>query len=93
MKSPGLRRLGSSPSESQCAVQTPRPWAARAGATPPQPLGGVLSSDQAALPPEEHVMTKRSMILGVGLALVLLAPALAGAAQRVVLAEMFGGTW
>lgn len=56
-------------------------------------LGGVLSSDQAALPPEEHVMTKRSMILGVGLALVLLAPALAGAAQRVVLAEMFGGTW
>jgi hypothetical protein len=53
----------------------------------------VLSIDQAALPPEEHAMTKRSMILSVGLALVLLAPALAGGAQRVVLAEMFGGTW
>lgn len=38
-------------------------------------------------------MAKRSVILGVGLALVLLAASVAGAAQRVVLAEMFGGTW
>jgi hypothetical protein len=38
-------------------------------------------------------MTKRSVILGLSLTLVLLTAALAGAAQRVVLAEMFGGTW
>jgi hypothetical protein len=38
-------------------------------------------------------MVKRSVILGVGLAVVLLGAVAAGAAQRVVLAEMFGGTW
>jgi hypothetical protein len=55
--------------------------------------GGVLSTDKAACPLKERVMTKRSVILGVGLAVVLLTAAVAGAAQRVVLAEMFGGTW
>ena len=65
----------------------------REGATPPHHAGGVLRGDVAALPLEEQVMVKRSVILGIGLAVVLLASATAGAAQRVVLAEMFGGTW
>jgi hypothetical protein len=38
-------------------------------------------------------MSKRSVIVGVCLLAALLLAATAGAAQRVVLAEMFGGTW
>jgi hypothetical protein len=53
----------------------------------------VLWKAKAVVPPEEHVMVQRSMILGVVLAAVLLAASVGGAAQRVVLAEMFGGTW
>jgi len=56
--------------------------------------GGVLRSYRAALaPPEERVMAKRSMVLGVMLAMVLAAASGAAAGQRAVLAEMFGGTW
>jgi hypothetical protein len=38
-------------------------------------------------------MVQRSVILCVVLAVVLLTASVGGAAQRVVLAEMFGGTW
>ena len=45
------------------------------------------------MPPEEHVMVRRSMIVCVLITALLLTATVAGAAQRVVLAEMFGGTW
>jgi hypothetical protein len=55
--------------------------------------GGVLWRDRAVCPPEEHVMGKWSVVLAVCVAAVLMTASVAGAAQRVVLAEMFGGTW
>ncbi len=38
-------------------------------------------------------MARWPKLIGVCVAILLLSAAAAGAAQRVVLAEMFGGTW
>jgi hypothetical protein len=53
----------------------------------------VLRSRLAVQPPKEHVMVKWSIPLFICLAIALVLAGTAGAADRVVLAELFGGTW